>query len=56
MTEKYAYTSVRSVESIKLMKIIEAEERQNAQLLFAFSGLRLDWIYLDCNRIKGSFD
>ena len=47
-TEKYAYKSVPSVESIKLTTIIEAKIGQNGRrskcaTLFALSGLELNY-------------
>ena len=63
-SDYYAYNSVPSVESIRLMTIIlgkwdKTEEGQNAQLLLNYLRYRDSnqiLIYLDCNRIKGSFD
>ena len=50
----YVYKSAPSVESIKLMTIIE--EGQNAQLYLHYRDSNKIMIYIDCNRLKGSFD
>ena len=38
-------------------KDAKTEEGQNTQLfVFALSGLESNYVYIDCNRIKGAFD
>ena len=61
VTEYFAYKSVPSVESIKLVTIIEekirkTEEGQNAQLYLRYRDSNQIMIFIDCNHIKGSFD
>ena len=55
-TEQYAYKSVPSVESLKLMTIIEAKKGQNAQLYWHYRGLNKIMIYIDYARMNISLD
>ena len=60
-TEYYTYNIVPSVQSIKLVAIIEAQMGQNGRrskcaTLVCYWGLHKIMIYIDCYRIKGSFD